>query len=195
VIRSQAILVTTCAVLLALTAASVGIAASQSARPERFTAMAVLPPGAGPVTTVEFVIQRWSTPVESERVMTAVTELGTRGMLQALLKLPEVGSISTIGSTGYPIRYASKTTGADGVDHIILAMDRPIGFVEMVNQGRSLDYPITIIQMHVKPGTAGTGTGEIDVAVKVQVDPVSKALVIENFDFVPVALQSVRRVK
>jgi len=184
----------TCAILLALTMAPAGIAAQQTAKPERFTALAVLPPGAGPVTPVEMTIQRWSTDVETERLMTAVTELGTRGMLQALLKLPEVGTLAAVGSIGYPIRYASKTTGPDGIERIVLATDRPIGFGEATNQGRSLDYPITIVQLKVKPGTAGTGTGEIDVAVRVQVDR-NKALVIENFDFQPVALQSVRRMK
>ena len=66
---------------------------------------------------------------------------------------------------------------------------------ERANLNRSLDYPISIVQLKLKPGGATGGTGEIDVAAKVDADSLGKTIVIENFDVQPVQLTAVRRVK
>ena len=169
-------------------------AAPQGARAERFTALAVPPPGAGSPTPIEFVVERWSTDAENEKVMTGLTELGTRGMFQALLKLKPVASLATPGSAGYPIRYAWKTTGPDGIEHITFATDRPVGSWEASNLSRSLDYPITIIELRMKPGNTG-GTGQIVVASQLHRDALTKMIILENYDITPVQLTAVRRAR
>src|SRR5947208_6644586 len=78
----------------------------QAARGDRFTAIALPPTADGHPTPIDIVVERWSTDAEADGVMTALTELGTKGMLKALQKLPRVGSFATTGATGYPIRYA-----------------------------------------------------------------------------------------
>ena len=168
-------------------------AAQQTARPERFTAIALPPMASGPATPVDITVERWSTPVENERVMTALTELGTKGILQVLLKLPRVGSFGTTGNTGYPVRYAWKTTGPDGIERITLATDRYVSFWELSDQSRSLDYPITLIALRLKPG--GSGDGEVAVAAKMVMDRVTKTIVVENYDLEPVRLTAVKRLR
>jgi hypothetical protein len=166
-------------------------AAQQTPRPERFTAIALPPIASGPPTPVDIVVDRWSTPVENDRVMTALVELGTRGVLQVLLKLPRVGSFATTGAAGYPVRYAWKTTGSDGIDRITLATDRYVSFWEASDQSRSLDYPITVIEMRIKPG--GNGEGHVAVAAKIAMDRVTKTIIVETFDIEPVRLTAVKR--
>lgn len=181
---------------LALIAAAFAVAVtlhagSQTAKPVRFTAIA-LPPGTeGAPTPIDIVVERWSTDVENERLMTALTELGTKGMLQALLKLPRVGSFATTGAAGYPIRYARSVKGQDGIERITLATDRYIGFWEASDQARSLDYPITLIELRLKPG--GEGDGQVAPAAKIAMDRQTKLIIVENFDFQPVLLKTVKR--
>jgi hypothetical protein len=178
------------AAALVIAAAAPG-AARQIARPQRFTAIA-LPPGAeGSPTPIDIVIERWSTDAENDQLMTALTEKGTKGMLGVLLKLPRVGSFAGTGAAGYPIRYARSVKGSDGLERITLATDRYIGFWEAAGQGRSLDYPITLIQLRLKPG--GEGEGEAAPAAQVGIDRLTKLIIVENYDLQPVVLKSVKR--
>ena len=140
---------------------------------------------------MDIVVERWSTDAENERVVTGLKELGTKGMLQALLKLPQVGSFASTGWTGYPVRYAWKTTGQDGIERITLATDRFVSFWEASDQARSLEYPITFIQLRLKPG--GQGDGQVSVAAQIGYDQATKSIILENFDFGPVLLKSVKR--
>jgi hypothetical protein len=48
---------------------------------------------------------------------------------------------------------------------IVIATDRPIGFFEATNQGRTLDYPFTLIQMQLDK--SGRGTGTMSYATKI----------------------------
>ena len=45
----------------------------------------------------------------------------------------------------------------EGGRTIVLATDRPIGFWEARNQPRSIDYPFTILEMHLDKNDEGTG--------------------------------------
>jgi len=170
-------------------------AARQTMKPEHFTALAV-PPGAGGgmPTVIDIIVERWSTPVEHERVMTAISELGTKGVLEVVRKLPRVATIASTGRAGWPINYAWKFASPDGIEHVTLVTERPINFAESYNGSRTLDYPITIIEMRLKPGDAG-GDGQIAVAAKVGMDSFSKTIIVENYDIQPVQLTTVKRLK
>jgi hypothetical protein len=168
-------------------------ATRQTVRPERFTALALPPMQSGPPTPVDILVERWSTPVENDRVMTALQELGTKGVLQALLKLPRVGSFGVPGAAGYPVRYAWKTTGPDGIERILLATDRYVSFWELSDQSRSLDYPITVIELRLKP--SGDGDGQVAVAAKIGMDRATKTIIVENYDIEPMQLKAVKRLR
>jgi hypothetical protein len=184
-----------CFAMAVLLSSSSATAMRQTARPERFSAIAVLTTEAGSPTPIDIFVERWSTDDENERVITGLKELGTKGMLQALLKLKPIGSIATTGSAGYPLRYAWKVTGPDGVERITMATDRPVGFWEASNQVRALDYPLTIIELRLKPGPSGSGTGQIAIAAQMHFDRMLNGIVLENYGLQPVPLSAVKRVR
>jgi hypothetical protein len=126
--------------------------------------------------------------------MNALVETGTKGVLDVLRKLPRVATFAAIGAAGYPINYAWKFTAPDGIEHVTLVTERFINFWESYNGSRTLDYPITVIELRLKPGGT-SGDGQIAVAAKLGMDTFSKAIIIENYDIQPVQLTTVKRFK
>jgi hypothetical protein len=175
-------------------AATAGTAAAQrEARTERFRALAVQPAGLGAPTTlmVELAITRWSTDAEQQKLRTTLLEQ-PKNVLEVLSKMPEVGRIETPGNVGYALRYAQKTS-TNGTDQILLLTDRPVGFAEAANSGRTLDYPITVIQLQMQP--SGKGEGKIAVAARLIPNRLGKEIMVEDWNFTPVTLQGVERMK
>ena len=161
--------------------------------PERFSALAIPARADYPATTVDFVVTRWSTPAEQEKLLTALAELGPKGFVKVLSDLPRVGSFGSVGAAGYPVRYAWKSVGRDGRERITLATDRDAAFWEVANRTRSLEYPVTWIEMTLRP--SGDGDGQVSVAAKVAIDRPSKTLIVENYDINPLKLTAVKRLK
>jgi len=181
------------AALVALVATAGTAVAQREARTERFRGLAVQPAGLGAPTTlqVELVVTRWSTPEEQDRLRTTLLEQ-PKNVLEVLSKMPEVGRIETPGSVGYALRYAQKTT-TSGTEQILLLTDRPVGFAEAVNSGRTLDYPITVIQLEMKP--SGKGEGKIAVAARLIPNRLGKEIMVEDWNFTPIVLQGIERQK
>ena len=73
----------------------------------------------------------------------------------------------------------------------LLATDRRIGFWEASNQPRSIDYPFTIVELHLN--NDGEGEGKLSLATKVTMDKTHTAITLENYSTQPVLLQSVKR--
>ena len=149
----------TIAVGVVLLAAALAAAQPQSsAGPEDITAAVVanneLASGIG---TVQIRINRWSTDADRTRLLTTLRESGSAALLKELQKMPSVGTIRTPNSVGYDLHYARQTPVGDG-RRIVIATDRPISFLEATNQGRTLDYPFTLLQMQLDKNGKGTGT-------------------------------------
>lgn len=142
-------------------------------------------------TPVNIVINRWSTPVEQDQVMTTVLEQGGKALLGVLQKLPAVGSVAPIGSVGFDVPYATRTRGADGIERVLLLIDRPMSFVERWYGGRSIDYPYMLIEMEIRP--SGEGAGRIIVAARLSADKFNRTLVVEQLDLQPMQLTNVKR--
>jgi hypothetical protein len=169
--------------------------AQTTGTPERFTALAVNMGSPGPTgaTTVDIVVNRWSTDAERDRLLTVLMEQGPEKLLSTLQSLPRVGYIRTPNSIGYDLHYARRTPLADGGERVVLATDRYISFWEATNRPRSVDYPFTVIEMHINPD--GVGEGKMSLATKITGDKENKLIVLENYATQPVLLQSVRRQK
>ncbi len=163
--------------------------------PERFTAVAVNfdSPGGGATGTVEFVVNRWSTDAERDKLMTALMEKGPEKLLDVLQSNPRVGYIRTPNSVGYDLRYARRVPGEDGGERISLVTDRPIAFWEASARPRSVDYPFTVIELRMGPD--GKGEGKLSIATKITADSDHKTIFLENYAIQPVLLQNVRREK
>ena len=175
-----------------LIAGTTGISADQRASTqERFHALAIQPAGGnGPTTLqIDLTITRWSTPAEQDAMRTTLLEQ-PKNALDVLRKMPEVGRIETPGNVGYALRYAQKSS-AGGTDRILLLTDRPVGFAEAAVAGRTLDYPITVIELRVQP--SGKGEGKIAVAARLIPNRMGRELMVEDWNFTPVLLQGVQR--
>jgi len=163
------------------------------ATPERFTALAVNmgSPVRWTTLTVEMVVNRWSTDAERDRLVSALLEKGPDKLLDELQDMPRVGYIRTPDSIGYDLRFARKNAGDDGGERIILATDRYISFWEAVNRPRTVDYPFTVIELHIGP--SGEGEGKMSLFTKIIADKRTNTIILEDYGTQPVLLQGVRR--
>ena len=106
--------------------------------------------------------------------------------------MPKVGYIRTPQSLAWDLRYARQTPMDEGGRQIILATDRPIGFAEARNQPRSIDYPFTVIEIHLDK--TDHGEGKILVGTKIYIDKKNN-LVLENYAQQPVRFNEIKPVK
>jgi hypothetical protein len=140
---------------------------------------------------VDVNITRWSTPEEREAIITTLMENPTK-LLEVLQKMPVVGRLTSPGSVGWELRYATiSQTG--GTDRIVLLTDRPMGFAETASRSRTTQYPFTVIEMRVPPN--GDGEGRIMVAAQIAVNRTSRSLMIEDYNIAPVQLRAVKKLK
>ncbi len=146
--------------------------------------------GAG-ASTVDLVVDRWSTESERTQLMTTLLEKGPNKLLSTLQGLRRVGYIRTPNRIGYDLHFAMKLPAADGGERIILATDRYISFWEARNQPRSIDYPFTVIEIRINAD--GEGEGKMSLATKIMADKNDNTIVLENYDIQPVLLKSVHR--
>ena len=158
--------------------------------PLRLTAFAVNLNGTVPsanTATVEITINNWTPEAARSRLIKTLQEKGSDALLNALQDQPAVGRIRTPDSLGYNLRFAHLIRGEDGGDRIVIATDRPIGYWEAVNRPRSIDYPFTVIEFHLKDGA---GEGKMSLATKITA--VGDTIALENYMQQPVQLRSVR---
>jgi hypothetical protein len=180
-------------VALAIGGGTVVGAQRSAALPEHFHAMAVQL-GADPGQTtvpVEIAVNRWSTTAEQDQVMNTLLEQPAK-LLSVLQKMPAVGRLSTPGDVGFELRYAQRTSEG-GTDRILLLTDRPVGFGEITNSSRTLDYPITVIELRVQP--SGKGDGKVAVAAKLSASRISHNVTVEDWNISPITLNSLERDK
>jgi hypothetical protein len=182
------------AILAALLAAP-SLIAQTSGSPERFTALAVNMSNVGRTgaNTIEIAVDRWSTDAERDKLMTTLMEQGPDKLLDVLRDMPRVGYFRAPTTIGYDLHFARRTPLPDGGERVVLATDRRISFWEAANQPRSINYPFTIIELHLNGD--GVGEGKLSLATKISADPVSKTVVLEDYANQPVLLQSVKREK
>lgn len=157
-------------------------------QPEEFTAGAI-DINNGRAGQIQMNVDRWSTQAERARLVEALFSKGGDDLLKVVQDMKSVGRIRTPDSIGYDLRYSQQRPGRDGGRDIVLVTDRPISFWEAVNRPRSIDYPFTLIQIHINPD--GKGEGKLAVATKITSDPDTKMIEIEDFAHQPVRLVDV----
>jgi hypothetical protein len=123
--------------------------------------------------------------------MQALVEKGPEKLLDTLQELPRVGYFRTPNSIGYDLHYAWKAPLPDGGERIVLLTDRYIGFWEAANRPRTIDYPFTLIELHINRD--GEGEGKMSVATKIRFDKETNTIELEDYQTQPVLLKSVRR--
>jgi hypothetical protein len=148
---------------------------------------------------VQITINTWSTAEERERLITTVLEKGSDALLRELQKTPVKGRfrIPTARqpdphhlALGLDLHYAMQMPLEDGGRRIVLATDRYIGFQEARSQPRSIDYPITLMEIRVDKD--GNGQGKMAVATKISFDKKKNQIELENYSSEPVRLNNVK---
>jgi hypothetical protein len=173
---------------LAAVLSGTGTSAQSNHPPEEFTATAIVNNnlGAG-LGRVIMRVTRWSSEAERGTLTRAILTKGPDSLLEDLRDMKSVGTIRTPDSLGYDLRYAHQEPGQDGGRDIVIATDRPISFWEVRNQPRTIDYPFTVIQMHVDK--AGEGKGTMSFATKIIAR--GNTVELENFASSPVMLNDI----
>lgn len=180
--------------LAAAAVAAIALCSPAAGEEERFTAFAVNMSniGTGANATVDIVITRWSSDAERERLVKAFNDKGQDELLKELQKIkPPVGRINIPGQLGWDLQYAREQKGEDGGRRIFIATDRRIGFREAANRPRSMDYPFTLIELHLDKD--GEGEGRASVATKITFNKKLNHLELENYSSQPVMLNNVRK--
>src|SRR6266566_8667524 len=126
--------------LACLAAAAVVVSAQTLGTPERFTA-AAMNTNRGAAGNVDIQVDRWSSDAERDKLINALTTRGADKLLDVLQDLPVKGNFRTPGQLGWDIRFARHYPTEEGGERVVLATDRPIGFLEAANQPRSINYP------------------------------------------------------
>jgi len=158
--------------------------------PERFTAAAI-DPNRGRSASIEIAIDRWTTDAERDKFMSVLLEKGPEKLLDVLQDAKKVGYIRRTGSLSWDLRYARRTPLPDSGERVVVVTDRPISFFEATNQPRTLDYPFTVVELHLNRD--GEGEGKMSLATKITADAENKIITLENWDIQPVLLGSVKR--
>jgi hypothetical protein len=164
---------------------------SGQTRKESFSGFAINLNSVPRTAVIDFTITRWSTDDERHALLAIIGEEKnpTQKLLKALQKMKPVGRIRTTNTLGWDLRYAHEAPLDQGGRRIVLATDRPIGFWEARNQGRTMDYPFTLIEIRL--GKDDRGEGKILAGTKIHVDD-KKHLVLENYGQQPVRFNEIR---
>jgi len=163
--------------------------------PEHFTAFAVdmsnTARAGNNSTTVDIVVNRWSSDADRDRLVKILQEKGQDALLNALQSLPVVGYITTPGSLRYDLHFARQRPAPEGGRSVVLATDRYITGWEAINRPRTIDYPFTLIQLQLDRNDQGVG--KLSIATKITAH--GETIELENFSSEPVRLNQVKKIK
>lgn len=164
-------------------------AAQTNLEPEEFTAFAVNMGSytVGTTANLIFSVSRWTPQAERDRLFAVLKEKGAEAFLSALQHTDRVGYLRTPQSVGYELRLALQEPGKDGGRRILLATDRPVSFAEARSRPITMDYPFTVVELHLPPEGKGEGT----MSVAARMVPAGRTVLVENFDTAPVRLSNV----
>jgi hypothetical protein len=158
---------------------------------EEFTAFAVnmgaLTGGSGATAQLIITINRWNTTAERDELFATLKQKGQEALLDRLRRVKSVGTLRTPNSIGYDLRLALDEPGKDGGRRVLVVTDRPVGFNEATARPLSIDYPFTVIDMHVPK--EGFGQGTMSIAAKII--PAGRTVLVENYDTQPVQLNRI----
>ncbi len=179
-----------CSLLALLLLPISSVVAQSNFAKEDFSAIAIVNNNlASGMDRVQIHVTRWSSVDERDRLAKTLLSRGPEQLLKDLRQAAPVGTIRTPDTLAYDLRYAYQRPAEDGGRDIMLATDRPMSFWEVRNQPRSVDYPFTVIQMHLNRD--GEGKGTLSYATRVRVVN-ENTIELENFASAPAMLTEIR---
>jgi len=142
-------------------------------------------------TQLRITIDRWSTDRVRDNLVNILPTNNQSKLLEALQDAPKVGTIRTTTSLAWDLHFARQTPGEEGGWRVVLGTDRPIAFSEQWRNARTLDYPFTVVELHLDKD--GEGEGTLSFATKVIGDKRDNTVVLENWGTQRTRLTQVKR--
>lgn len=148
---------------------------------------------------LEITITQWSSADERKMLIETMLSKGQDALLSALQKTTAKGRMRVPGwqgpdphnaRLGWDLHYSWAAPLPEGGTQIVLATDRYIGFWEARNQPRTIDYPFTLMQIHLSKD--GEGQGRLALATKISFDKKKNQVELENYSSEPVRLNEVK---
>lgn len=172
--------------------------------PLRLTAFAVNMSniGTGANGIVQVRITRWSSAAERQNIINTFLEKGQDQLLRTMEKLPAKGRFNFPNymgpdpnnlRLGWDIKYTWHTPDPDGGHRIVIAIDRYMSFMEVRNQPRTVDYPFTLMEIHLNKD--GEGEGRMAYMTKISFDKKKNQVELENYSSEPVRLNNIKATK
>jgi hypothetical protein len=181
------------AVFVSVLVMLVGVALVLAQKPqpvEKLTAFAANKQS-GRSGVISITLNRWSTDGERDRLIAALQEGGESELLKQLEAIrPPVGFMRTANSIGYDLYYARETPLPDGGRRIVVATNRRVAMGEAFNNTRSMQYQVTVAEIHLDK--SGKGDGKLVPAAKVTWDRKNHRVEVENYQALPIDLVNVR---
>ena len=140
------------------------------AAPERFTAVAVnmTNQNTGGVGALEIVIDRWSSETDRDALAIAGQESGFAAVTKLLQDGSRIGFVRMSSRIGTDVKFARDVRHSDGSRRVVIVVQRRLGFSEVNNASPTVDYPLTVIELHLDPRGVGEGTMTVGAKVTFQ---------------------------
>jgi hypothetical protein len=180
------------AAMLLTTAAAPALAKAKREPLEKFRARAFNVDWGG-ATNLDIVIYEWTTPEERQGLFKTFFEQGGDALYDALDDVSEKGYLKMPRTLGYDMQYAWQTE-AEGRRRIVLATDRPMGFMELSRASRTTDYNVSLVILDLDPATS-EGEGTVILGAELSVDKETGQMTIEIAGHQPTKLAKVRPLK
>lgn len=139
---------------------------------------------AGRSVGVTIIIEGYSSPGDQKALIDAYKQGGHDAMVKVLSKMPGKGRVRlSSGGVGYQISYIRNIPTAEGRT-IRLLTDRPINIGEAMASTRSLDYDLSIIEIHIK-NDKDKSTGSLIPGARITTDKKKQQIEIETYHATP----------
>ena len=144
----------------------------------------------GRAANLDIVIYEWTTPEERQGLIQTFVDSGSEALYDALDDVSEKGYLKLPQTLGYDMNYAWQVE-VEGKRRIVLATDRPLGFLELSRGFRSRDYNVSLVILELDPET-GEGEGTAMGGAELSIDKETGRLVVEYRGTQPTRLTHIR---
>ena len=146
----------------------------------------------GNESTMDIVIERWSTPAELAALKAVLVEKGMDKLLSALQKIkPRAGFLIKPMTMGWDIHYAAQSDLPGGGKRVVFVTDRPMGFWGVATGADSAQYEFTLAEIRLDKDGGTRGEGKLVTAAQIWYNEKTKTIEIANYANEPVRLSQV----
>ena len=133
----------------------------------------------GKVYNVDIDIEQISPPADRKALIDAFSRSGQDGLVGVLEDLKSKGRVRfSSGGVGNQVKYIDELPSENG-RKLRLVTNRNIGFGELYQSNRSVDYSIGVMELTLTPD--GKGSGTLLPACKMKVNKKTQQIEIESY--------------